>query len=63
MADLPRERGIILDADQVPLKYCGYPDCRAYSYDVPLHLVVSESRIFSVCEKCYRTKLVKPTSA
>jgi hypothetical protein len=59
MVDLPRERGVMLDADQVSLKYCGFADCRAYSYNEPLHLVVSGSRIFSICGKCYRTRLGK----
>jgi|GEM_PF-5172244 len=58
MVDLPRERGVMLDADQVSLKYCGFPDCRAYSYYEPLHLVVSGSRIFSICGKCYRNRIV-----
>ena len=49
----------MLDADQVTLKYCGFPDCRAYSYNEPLHLIVSESRIFSICGSCYRTRLGK----
>ena len=57
MVNLPRERGIMLDADQVTLKYCGFPDCRAYSYNEPLHLLVWESRIFAVCGECYRTRL------
>jgi len=57
MVDLPRERGVMLDADQVTLKYCGFPDCRAYSYHEPLHLIVSESRIFAICGNCYRTRL------
>jgi len=62
VVDLPRERGIMLDADQVSLKYCGFPDCRAYSYDEPLHLVVFESRIFSICGNCYRTRLGKTST-
>lgn len=53
----------MLDADQVPLKYCGFPDCRAYSYNEPLTLVISESRIFAVCGNCYRTRIAKTSQA
>lgn len=40
----------MLDADQTPIKSCAFPDGRTHSYDEPLHPVVSESRVFSVCE-------------
>jgi hypothetical protein len=63
MVELPRERGVMLDADQVPLKYCGFPDCRAYSYKEPLTLVIHESRIFAVCPNCFRTRISKAVTS
>ena len=40
----------MLYVDQTPIKSCAFPDGRTHSYDEPLHPVVSESRVFSVCE-------------
>jgi hypothetical protein len=51
--------GVLLDPDQLSLKYCGFEDCEQLAIVEPLYLIVYDGLVCAVCEKCYRTRLRK----